>query len=251
MKDFLDISEYLGLPQNAAAHGAHIDYMLSLVHWLMLLLFVGWGAFFIYCLVRFRQSRQPQAQYALVKGRMSTVQESAVVLAEIVLLFGFAIPTWATIKTDFPAEQTSTVVNVVAQQFAWNIHYPGPDGQFGSRSLDLVNAATNPLGLDPADPAGADDVTTVNELRLPVDKPVIVNLSSMDVIHSFALAEMRVKQDAIPGLTIPVWFIPTATGEFEIGCAQLCGLSHYRMRGFLTIESQAEFDSWLEEMSQR
>jgi cytochrome c oxidase subunit 2 len=251
MKEFLDISEYLGLPASSSAHAPHIDYMMSLVHWMMAFLFVGWGVFFIYCLFRFRQSRNPVAQYELVKGRLSTVQESAVVLAEILLLFGFAIPTWATIKEDFPAAEEATVVHVVGEQFAWNIHYAGADGLFGRRAPELVNAATNPLGLDVSDPAAADDIATVNELHLPVNKPVIIHLSSKDVIHSFSLAEMRVKQDAIPGLSIPIWFIPTATGELEIGCAQLCGLSHYRMRGFVTVETQAEFDSWLAEMAAR
>lgn len=250
MKDFFDISHLLGLPENAAAHGPAIDYAMGLVHILMAILLIGWGVFFIYCLVRFRAKRNPVAQYTPVKARFSTVQESGVILAEIALLFGFAIPTWANFKTDFPVAETSTVVHVIAEQFAWNVHYAGPDGEFGARSVDLVDAALNPLGLDPADPKGADDITTINELHLPVDVPVILHLTSKDVIHSFGVPQLRVKQDAIPGLSIPVWFVPTKTGEFEIACAQLCGLSHYRMRGFVTIETQEEHTSWLAEMGE-
>ena len=250
MKDFFDISHLLGLPENAASHGAGIDYALGLVHLLMAALFIGWGAFFIYCLFRFRAKKNPVAQYALVKGKFSTFQEGGVVLAEIALLFGFAIPTWSTIKSDFPAAESSTVVHVIAEQFAWNVHYPGPDGEFGRRSLDLINAATNPLGLDRTDPNAADDITTVNELHLPVNKSVILHLTSKDVIHSFGVPQLRVKQDAIPGLSIPMWFIPTVAGEYEIACAQLCGLSHYRMRGFVTVESQADYDTWMAEQAE-
>ena len=108
-----------------------------------------------------------------------------------------------------PAEKDAVRVRVVGQQFAWNIHYPGPDGVFGKTDIKLVDAQANPLGIDKKDPAAADDFTTVNQLHLPVNKPAIVYLSSMDVIHSFGLQEMRVKQDAIPGLVTPVWFEPT------------------------------------------
>ncbi len=244
-----DLSKYLGLPLDASAHGHEIDFMMGLVHWLMLALFLFWAPFFLYTLFRFRKKRNPAASYTGVTSRFSTYLEVGVVLAEVVLLFGFAFPQWAFIKNEFPPEESATVVHVVAEQFAWNIHYAGPDGLFGARKPELVDTQINPLGLDPDDPNGQDDITTINELHLPVDKPVVVHLSSKDVIHSFALPVMRVKQDAIPGLVIPVWFTPVQTGDFEIGCAQLCGLSHYRMRGYLTIETQAEFDAWLQEMA--
>ena len=109
----------------------------------------------------------------------------------------------------------------------------------------LVNTQTNPIGLDLTDPTAKDDVTNVNQLHIPVGRPVIIHLSSKDVIHAFSLNVMRVKQDVIPGLSIPTWFVPTKTGDFEIGCAQLCGIGHYRMKGFLKIHSQEDFDQWL------
>ena len=150
------------------------------------------------------------------------------------------------------------MVRVVGQQFAWNIHYPGPDGKFGKTDPKLVDAQSNPLGLDRRDPAAADDFTTVNQLHLPVGKPAIIYLSSLDVIHSFALQEMRVKQDAIPGMSTPVWFVPTVTSDdmkkrkgdekwsYEISCAQLCGLGHYRMRGYVTIDTPEQFQAWMD-----
>jgi cytochrome c oxidase subunit 2 len=147
---------------------------------------------------------------------------------------------------------------VIGQQFAWNIHYPGPDGKFGPTAAALVNPETNPIGLDRKDAAAADDVVTVNQLHLPVDKPAIVFVSSLDVIHSFGLNEMRVKQDAIPGMSTPLWFVPTVTTDqmraqrgdpqwnYEIACAQLCGLGHYRMRGFLTVDTAEQFTAWMD-----
>ncbi|HJZ77092.1 MAG TPA: hypothetical protein VKE51_35415 [Vicinamibacterales bacterium] len=235
---------YLGLPVQASTHAGEIDEMLVLVHWLMAILFVGWGLFFIYVLFRFRKGANPKASYTGAKGKISKGLEVAVAVIEIVLLVFYAIPAWAKRVRAFPTETEALVVRVVGEQFAWNVQYPGPDGKFGRTDIKLV-AADNPLGLDRRDPDAKDDVTTINQLYLPVDRPVLVHLSSKDVIHSFGLYEMRVKQDAVPGLSIPVWFIPNRIGEYEIACSQLCGLGHFRMRGFVTVQSAADFQKWM------
>jgi len=212
----------------------------------MALLFVGWGAFFIFTLIRFRAGANPKANYEGVKSHFASYIEWTVAAIELVLIVAFAIPAWAARVDAFPQENQATVVHVVAEQFQWNVHYPGADGQFGRLDAKLMDA-DNPLGLDRTDPAAKDDITTINQLVLPVGKPVIVHLSSKDVIHSFSLIQMRVKQDAIPGQTIPVWFTPIVTGDWEINCSQLCGLGHFRMRGFYSIKSQADFDTWMQE----
>jgi len=235
---------WLGLPVEASAHGVRIDQIIILVHWLMLVIFAGWLMFFVYVLVRFRRGAHPTATYEGAKGHWAKFVEVGVLAAEVILLVFFSIPTWSSRVDSFPAEQQSTVVRVVAEQFIWNIQYPGRDGVFGRTRRELVTNA-NPLGLDPTDPAARDDVWTQNQLNLPLGRPVIVHLSSKDVIHSFGLPQMRVKQDVIPGVEQRVWFSPTRTGEFEIACSQLCGLGHYRMRGFYTIQTQADFDAWL------
>jgi cytochrome c oxidase subunit II len=237
---------YLGLPPQASTHAPEIDQMLSLVHWLMLVLFVGWGAFYVYVLVKFRKGANPKANHDGAHGKLSKGFEVAIVVIEMVLLVFYAIPAWATRVRDFPAENQATVVRVVGEQFAWNVQYAGVDGVFG-RTDPMLVAADNPLGLDRRDPAAKDDITTINQLSLPVDKPVLVHLSSKDVIHSFGLTEMRVKQDAVPGMDIPVWFIPNRVGEYEISCSQLCGLGHYRMRGFVSIKTDAAYRAWLAE----
>ena len=235
--------EWLRMPVAASAHAGDVDQIMVLLHWLMLVILVGWSAFFAYVLVRFRRGAHPTASYHGARGRWSTWVEGGVLAAEVILLVFFSIPVWSARVDAFPAEEQSTVVRVVAEQFAWNVHYPGSDGQFGFTDVRLIGP-TNPLGLDRRDPAARDDVTTINRLNLPVGRPVIVHLSSKDMVHSFALPQMRVKQDAIPGLSQTVWFTPTQTGEWEIACAQLCGLGHYRMRGFYAIQTQAEFDAW-------
>ena len=125
-------------------------------------------------------------------------------------------------------------------------HYPGADGRFGRREVARV-AADNPIGLVRTDADAKDDIVTTNQLNLPVDRPVLVQLTSQDVIHSFGLFEMRVKQDAVPGMEIPVWFVPNRVGQYEIACSQLCGIGHFRMRGFVNIQSDADFRNFLAE----
>jgi cytochrome c oxidase subunit 2 len=256
------MTEWLGLPAIAATHGAQIDSMIGWIHVFMLVLFVGWGGFFVYTLVRFRQKRNPVADYTGVKSHNANYLEIGVAVVEAVLLFGFAIPLWAARIGDIPPESESVVVQVTGEQFAWNFHYAGPDGVFGRTDIKLLDLQSNPLGLDRDDPAAKDDVTTVNQLYLPVNRPIIVRLRSKDVIHSFGVPEFRVKQDAVPGLTIPIWFIPNVTTaqmraqtgnpefQYEIACAQLCGLGHYRMRGFVTVLTAEEFQKWLDDTIQ-
>jgi cytochrome c oxidase subunit II len=251
------MTEWLGLPPLATAHGGQIDNLIGWIHIFMLMLFVGWGAFFLYTIVRFRQSRNPVADYAGVTSHRSTYLEVGVAVVEGVLLIGFAIPLWAARVDDLPPANEALVVQVTGEQFAWNIHYPGPDRTFGRTDIKLLDLQSNPLGLDRNDPAAKDDVTMVNQMNLPVNRPIIVQLRSKDVIHSFGVPEFRVKQDAIPGFTIPIWFTPTVTTAemrtrtgkpeflYEIACAQLCGLGHARMRGVVTVQTAEEFDKWL------
>jgi len=243
------ILNWLGLPVAASAHAGEVDRIMALVHWLMLVLFVGWSIFFVYVLFRFRSGAHPKADYRGVRGGWSNWVEGGVLVAEIALLAFFSIPFWTrNVDAAPPSENQATVVRVVAEQFAWNVHYPGADGVFGRTDIRLVNP-DNPLGLDRDEAAGKDDLVVNGRLNLPVDRPVIVYLSSKDVIHSFALPQMRVKQDAIPGIVQPVWFTPTRTGQWDIACSQLCGLGHYRMKGVYQIQTAEEYQAWLNEES--
>jgi len=246
MKELLDISSFLGLPPEASAHAAELDYWTGLIHWLMLLLALGWGGFFIYTMIRFRASKNPTANYKGTSGKLAKFQEGGVILAEILLLAVFAIPNWATWRGAPSTVSDPVHINVVGEQFAWNFHYPGADGVFGRRDPNLVDTQTNPLGIDRSDPAAADDLIMLNELHIPVNRNIVLHITSKDVIHSFSMNAHRVKQDAIPGLVIPVTLVPTETGKFEISCAQLCGLSHYRMRAVVYVQTASEYDEWFQ-----
>lgn len=231
-----------GLPLEASAQAAQLDHITTMVHALMAIMFVGWGAYFAYVLVRFRRKRQPQADYHGARAHWSTWTEAAVAIVEIVLLAAFSIPAWAARVS--PAPLDALPVRVTAQQFSWTFHYAGADGEFGRVDTSLITP-DNPAGLDRSSPHAADDVVSVNDMHLPLGRPVIVQLSARDVIHSFGVPAMRVKQDAIPGIGVPVWFTPTLTGAFDIACSQLCGLGHYRMRAVITVTPAADFASWL------
>ena len=233
---------WLGLPVQASAQAAQLDRITVLVHTLMAAMFIGWSVYFVYVLVRFRRRRQPNASYNGARGRWSTWTEAGVAVVEVLLLAAFSIPAWAS-RVNPPTEHALTI-RVTGQQFSWLVHYPGADGEFGRIDAGL-STPDNPAGLDHTSPHGADDVVTINEMHLPLGRPVIVELTARDVIHSFGVPAMRVKQDAIPGLMTPVWFVPTLEGRFDIACSQLCGLGHYRMRGVITVERPENFTGWL------
>jgi cytochrome c oxidase subunit 2 len=245
----MNMEKILGLPVLASEHGKDVDNLIIYVHWLMIALFVGWLAYFLYALLRFRQSRNPKADYVGFRGPASNYIEGAVIIVEAILLIGFAIPLWAKVVDKLPDESKSTVVRVVAQQFGWNCLYAGTNGVFGRQDMALAGS-DNPFGKDKNDPNGKDDFETLNEMHVVVNKPVIVNLTSKDVIHSFKVLALRVTQDAIPGMRIPAWFTPNREGKYQINCAQLCGIGHAGMaQGFITVESQEKYDQWMKEKS--
>jgi cytochrome c oxidase subunit II len=241
----------LGLPVLASEHGAQVDKLIIYVHYLMAALFVGWIAYFIYVLLRFNNKANPKADYVGIRSHASNYIEATVALVEGVLLLGFAVPMWAKAvdTTTFPtADQHPVTIRVIAQQFAWNVFYPGPDGEFGRRDLSLVSS-DNPWGIDQSDPKGKDDFAPMlNDIHCVVNKPLVIMLTSKDVIHSFKVIAMRVTQDAIPGVPIPLHFIPTKTGVYQINCAQLCGVGHASMSGGrITVQTQEDYDKWFQD----
>jgi len=228
-------------------YAAKGDFLINMLHWFMFALFGGWAIFFVYCLVKFRARPGHRAVHEQVKAKVSKWVEIGVAVFEVIILLFLAIPVWGSVKTDFPTEaENPQRVRVVAEQFAWNFHYPGPDCVFGKTAPEHIDTATNPLGIDPSDPDGIDDLVS-GELHIIVDRPVIAQTTSKDVIHGFSIPVLRVKQDAIPGMRIPVWFEAAKTGNYEVACAQLCGNNHYSMRALMVIHSSdSEFDEWLE-----
>ncbi len=241
------ILKLLHLPPVVSAHGAAVDRLLFYVHVLMFALFVGWGIFFLYVIWRYRQRKSPTADPVGVRGHLSTYLEVGVAGVEALLLVGFAIPIWARGASvgNFPDPSESTVVRVIGRQFNWLVRYPGSDGTFGKSALGFVTQQ-NPLGIDPQDEAGKDDIITqTSEVVVPVNKPVIAHVSSLDVIHGFTVKTLRLSQDATPGLSSPVWFTPTKIGNYQITCSQLCGNGHANMRGILKVVSSEDYAAFL------
>ena len=312
------LSTRASLPPDISEHGYQIDRLINFLHYFMFFLFVVWGIFIVYCLIRFRQRPGHSATHAPVKSFLPKFGELLVVVVEVILLVGFTMPVWADLKDHslFPKKGEGLEVRVVAQQYAWNFHYPGPDGIFGPTQIELVDETENPVGLDRSHPDAKDDITTINQLHAPVGKTVHIRLSSKDVIHSFSIPMLRIKQDVIPGMEISIYFKATKTSDevrtilqrtvpvppesedehfikllskqvlmkdygagaargdwiddvslpalrqagiaeidvgpaspVEIHCTQLCGLNHFSMRGFFTVETEEEFGKWMEQQA--
>ena len=232
------------LPVAGSAEAAALDAVLTSVHVHMALQALAWGAFFVFCLIRFRRGAHPVAAHRGLKPLLPWLAIGAVVIGDAVLLATSALPAWLERSAPPSADSNPLEVHIAAEQFAWNIHYPGPDGRFGLVRAALIGPA-NPVGIDRSDPAAKDDIGLLNTLTVPIGRPVVVTLTARDVIHSFTINEMRVRQDATPGLTVRTWFTPIAAGTFEIRCSQLCGLGHYRMRGDVSVLTTEAWDRWL------
>ena len=234
------------MPPLASRHGAGIDGMLHyllvtvgvifLIAYLTLAYFIWRGSRRTAIGPRFATRRTEFLLSAALGLGMAVVAEGGVI--------AIGMPVWSEYFDATPPAD-ATEIEVTAQQFMWNVRYPGADRQFGRTDPRLIDDTTNPLGLVPSDPAGKDDILTINEITVPFGRAVRVHLRSKDVIHSFFLPNFRVKQDAVPGMTPEVVFFPTELGRFELACAELCGLAHYRMRGFFNVVRQEEFDQWL------
>jgi cytochrome c oxidase subunit II len=169
-------------------------------------------------------------------------------LGTLVLFVGLGLygeRAWAEARFD-DAPPDSMQVEVTGQQFQWNFRYPGKDGKWGALKPELISASTgNPVGLDPNDPNGKDDIQVTGEMYVPVNRNVELLIRTQDVTHDFYVRELRLKQDAVPGLIIHLHFNATVPGTYEVACAELCGLGHYRMRAFLHVVSQSEYDAWM------
>ena len=234
------------MPELASRHGAGIDAML---HYLLVtvggLFLLGYLtlAYFIW-----RGSRRTTIGPRFASRKVQWILSGGLGLSMAAIAEGgvlaIGMPVWAEYFDSSPPAD-AVAIEVTAQQFAWNVRYPGPDGTFGRTDSRLVDDTSNALGLVPNDAAGKDDIVTINEIAVPVGRTVRIRLRSKDVIHSFFLPNFRVKQDAVPGMTPEMVFVPTLPGDFEIACAELCGLAHYRMRGAFHVMTDAQFADWL------
>lgn len=210
------------LPEGISTYSAKIDSIFYLIYYITSISFILVFIAFLYFLVKYRQRPGRKAIYSHGNTTLEIIW--TIVPALVFVMLGFlSRSVWAEIKQTLP--ETDVRVRVTGKQFNWMMQYPGIDGVLGS----------------------ADDVKIENSLHVPINKPVRVVLSSDDVIHSFFLPNVRLKQDALPGRDIEVWFTVTKAGKFEIPCAELCGFGHGNMLGFLTVHTPEEFATWAEE----
>jgi cytochrome c oxidase subunit II len=234
------------LPIGASAAAASIDHHFATTYVLMGIVFVTAQLALGFLVWKYRD-RGSASKVVYSHGNLRLEIVWTVLTA--VLFVGLNLMSssiWASERFR-PAEAGAQRVEVTGMQFAWYFRYPGPDGKFGATNPELEDASAGgegALGLDTKDPASRDDVVS-GIMVIPVNREIEVILRAHDVIHSFFVPAMRFKQDAVPGLAIHMHFTPTETGDFEIACAELCGLGHYKMHGIVKVVSQEEFDKWL------
>jgi len=234
------------MPALASKHGAGIDAMLEYLLVTVAVLFLAAHlalAYFIWT-----GSRRSAIGPRFASRRTELLLSGALGLGMAIIAEGgvlaIGMPVWAE-YFEGEASPDAVSIEIVAQQFMWTARYAGPDGKLGKTEPALIDETTNSLGVVRSDPAAKDDIETLNEITVPVNRSVRLRLKSKDVIHSFFLPNFRVKQDVVPGMTPEVVFVPTRTGNFEIACAELCGLAHYRMRGFFNVVTAAQYEDWL------
>ena len=234
------------LPVGAAEAAGFIDHQFALTYVLMGVIFLAAQLGLGYLAWRYRD--HPSAKPALYSHGNTNLEIIWTVLTAILFiglnLMGSRV--WASQRFD-PAGPNAVQVEVTGMQFAWYFRYPGPDGKYGATSPKLMDPSAGgeaAVGLNTSDPAAKDDVVT-GTMYLPVDREVDLSMRAVDVIHNFFVPSLRFKQDAVPGLNIHMHFKPTQIGDYEVACAELCGLGHYKMHGMVKVVSQEDFDKWL------
>ena len=210
------------LPEDVGTYGLTIDRMFHMIYWLTSVTFIGVAGCMIVFLFMYRHREGRRATYTHGNTTLEIIW--TIIPALILVMLGImSRSTWAEIKENMPPGDV--MIRVTARQFAWKFLYPGPDGKFDT----------------------PDDVEIADELHIPVNKVVRLQMFSEDVIHSFFLPNLRLKQDVVPGRMIPAWFKAVKEGQYEIPCAELCGFGHSGMKGRLFVHSDADYDSWVKE----
>jgi cytochrome c oxidase subunit 2 len=210
------------LPPGASTFVDRIDPLYYLVLVITGIAFVLVQVLLVWFGVRYRARAGRRARYTHGDTRLEVLWTS--VTAVVVVVLGLlSAPTWSFIRGRHSIPAGALPLAVTASQFEWHVTYPGRDARLGT----------------------TDDFTLRNQLHVPTGRPVALTLTSEDVIHSFWVPAFRIKQDAVPGMVIRLWFQPTVPGSYELGCAELCGLGHYRMHAAVTVHAPADYDRWL------
>jgi cytochrome c oxidase subunit II len=251
------------LPPDVSAHGRQIDHLFNFILWLTGTVFVATEVALFWFLWKYDAAKNPAAPKYTHGSHTLELVWTLLPAATLLFIAIYQINAWADVKIRKP--DVYPIVEVEARQFEWRLRYPYTpkkdyEQEEGKNKLDAQGRLIPKRTADgkpvfEKDAAGRvryeygpNDVYAVNDMHIPVDEEILLDLKSMDVLHSFFLPNLRVKQDAVPGSTIPVWFRAKKTGTYDLVCAELCGWGHYKMKGRLTVESRAEFDAWLAKM---
>ena len=220
-----------------------IDTALDVTMWVCGFVFIALNTFLAVAILRYRHRQGHRAHY----NPESVTLERRLTLWTAVGIAALLAPGLIAWKEFVTVPKDATVVEAVGQQWQWSFRFPGRDGVLGTANSRLISP-DNLFGLNPSDPYGRDDILVDgNELHLPRGRPVKIVLRSKDVLHDFFVPQIRARMDMVPGTVTYFWFTPTRTGKFEILCAELCGVGHYTMRGYLVIDEPAAFDAWLKQ----
>ena len=213
------------MPDNVVStYGQTLDNLWLVILWVTGIVFFATEIVLLVFMVKYRHKEGRKAEYIRGSNKAEFTWTSITFVIVIALAI-YSKGIWDTIRDQDLIPADAYEIQMLATQFEWNANYTGADGQFDT----------------------ADDFVSRNQLHIPVNRPVVVQLMAQDVIHSFFLPEFRVKQDAVPGMITPVWFEATTTGEFTLACAELCGLGHYTMGGTVIVHTEADFQDWLAE----
>jgi cytochrome c oxidase subunit 2 len=225
-----------------ASNWSSIDLTLDITFWGTGIVFVLVNAFMAWCIIKFRYDKNRRGEYQPENKKLE-VWLTGITALGVAAMLAPGLFVWA----EFVSPPDDALeVEVVGQQWHWSYRYPGEDGVFGAIDSRYVSEE-NPFGMELEDPAGQDDVLVFDPtLHVPIDKPLKTNLRSKDVLHNFAVAQFRVKMDLVPGLVTSLWFTPTKLGEYEVLCEELCGVAHHTMRGMVVVDTQEDFDAWLD-----
>ena len=224
-----------------ASNWSGMDETLLLTFWVTGGVFMAVGLFMVYCVWRYRYQKDRKSEYKPEDKKLE-FHLTWITAVGVVALLAPGLVVWNKFVT---VPENAVKVEVMAYQWGWNYRLAGEDGILGKTSIQNISD-DNPYGLDLDDPNGKDDLLVEDaDLHLQIDKPVKVLLRSIDVLHNFYVPEFRAKMDMIPGMITFYWFTPTKTGEYEILCAELCGIGHYVMFGKVVVEEKKDYSNWL------
>lgn len=224
-----------------ASNWQQMDDTLAITLVITGIFFVVIGLFLAYTIVRFRHREGMKAAYEPENKKL----ERWLIGGTSVSIMALLAPGLVVYSDYIKPPPDALTVEVLGQQWQWRFRLPGADGKLGKTDVRFISAA-NPFGIDPADPAGSNNVlVNSNELHLPLHKPVRMLLRSIDVLHDFYVPQFRARMNMVPGMVTTFWFTPTKAGRFEVMCAQLCGVAHYNMRGYVVVEDEASYRAWL------